>query len=406
MATDMELDLRSLYLMSVLVSLSLAGITLFFGWRDTENRAIRDWGVSTLVVAIGLAMVMLRGAVSEFLSQLLGDTLLITGATLAYRSFLVYRAEPTRDPAGWLLVLAVTGMLALGDAAIAKASLRSAIVSGVLCAQMWRISWIVGYRPLPVAVLPQRFTAGSYLLFGALFLMRTVFTLFRPPEGFSVMSISFSDAVMIGGGTVMWISATLGVMWMAIGRQQAILELLASHDPLTSALNRSAMAEAFEREKYRCSRTKGGFAVALFDIDHFKRFNDDYGHLVGDRVLKSLVQSLKGMVRQNDLVGRYGGEEFVILMPDTELSVAAQVAERASKRIEADGFVKGGRVLPLTVSAGIAEFPEHGSDWDGLLGAADSAMYRAKANGRNCIVVAEGGRGEPAPPGQTIQQFD
>jgi len=386
----MSLDIRSLYLMSMLVALSLACITLYFGWGNQQYRSIRDWGWSTLMIAIGQVLLMMQGVVSSLISQALADTLLLSGVTLAYRSFRVYRGEPTGDPVGWLTVGLVAGVLALGDGGIASASARSAMVTGVMGALLWRISWRVGSRPLPLAQTAQRFTAMTYFLFGALFMMRSASTVFRPSEDFALMTASLVEIVMVGGSTMLWVSATLGIMWMTLERQQADLVRMATRDPLTNALNRNALVAEFEREKYRCSRNNGSFAVALFDIDHFKRFNDTYGHLVGDEVLRSLVASLKGVVRKNDLVGRYGGEEFVILMPDADPSSAGQVAERARSRIEAEGFFINGVKVPMTVSAGIAVFPGHGAEWDDLLGAADAAMYQAKSGGRNRVMFATG----------------
>ena len=385
----MHLDIRSLYLMEVLVALELAVITVFFGLKDARHRAIRDWGWSTLFIVIGLVLVLTQGRATRLVSQVLADTMLIAGATLARRSIRVFRAEPTRDLAGWSIVVMLSCTLALGDAGIANPSARSALVSAVLTVCMWRIAWAIGRRPLPVALAAQRFTTVTYLLSGVVFLFRSVDTLFRSAEGYSLMAESLVDAAMIGSVTMLWVGATLGVMWMALGRQQAELIRLATRDPLTEALNRSAMAQVFARESYRASRTGRTFALAMVDIDHFKRFNDTYGHVTGDNVLRFLVTTMRAIVRQGDLVGRYGGEEFLVLMPDTDLDAGAHVAARVRRGVEAAGYQVKGERVPLTVSVGVAAYPEHGADWDALMAAADSALYRAKTDGRNQVSVAQ-----------------
>ncbi|MBV9880353.1 MAG: diguanylate cyclase [Gemmatirosa sp.] len=168
----------------------------------------------------------------------------------------------------------------------------------------------------------------------------------------------------------------------------ARLEQLATTDPLTAVLNRRALTERLTREMERALRTDSAVALLMIDIDHFKRVNDTHGHLVGDAVLRDVAELLIGEVRMHDLVGRFGGEEFVVVLPDTDDDGAATFAERIRERIDRHEFRgrDGGATLRLTASLGVATFPaaliESVED---LFARADAALYRAKADGRNRV---------------------
>jgi two-component system cell cycle response regulator len=127
--------------------------------------------------------------------------------------------------------------------------------------------------------------------------------------------------------------------------------------------------------------------LLMVDIDHFKRINDTYGHLVGDDVLREVATLLQGAVRTVDVVARYGGEEFIIVLPETNEEGAIAFAERLRERIEAQEFGRGGRAgLRLTTSIGVATFPSPlVESTEDLFGRADAALYRAKADGRNRV---------------------
>jgi diguanylate cyclase len=124
----------------------------------------------------------------------------------------------------------------------------------------------------------------------------------------------------------------------------------------------------------------------MVDIDHFKRLNDEFGHLLGDEVLRQASSIFSQQLRKNDVVCRYGGEEFAILLPQTNFQQAQAVAEKLRKVVE--GWQFPGVPRAVTISAGIASCPAHGNTRDDVVKAADAALYVAKQSGRNCIVVA------------------
>lgn len=155
-------------------------------------------------------------------------------------------------------------------------------------------------------------------------------------------------------------------------------------DQLTGALNRRGMDEAFERELSRVSRLSTPLAVALLDIDHFKRLNDSLGHQAGDRALVHLAQVVRQLLRPTDSLARYGGEEFLILLPNTELDEAEKVMQRVQRELTRQFFMHENQRVLITFSAGVVQLAP-GEEREGVIARADAAMYRAKAGGRNRV---------------------
>ena len=160
-------------------------------------------------------------------------------------------------------------------------------------------------------------------------------------------------------------------------------------DGLTGLYNRKHIMELFAREKSRSQRTHHDLSVMMLDIDYFKKINDAYGHPVGDTVMCRLAETFMSSVRDCDYVGRYGGEEFMVILPDSTLENAAVTAERIRTNVGNLQFVEDGQTFSVTVSIGIAGFPDHGENTESIVGHADSALYQAKAEGRNKVVTAE-----------------
>jgi diguanylate cyclase (GGDEF)-like protein len=163
----------------------------------------------------------------------------------------------------------------------------------------------------------------------------------------------------------------------------------ASTDTLTGLHNRGWLDDAFDREIKRSERDELPLALIMIDVDHFKNYNDEYGHLAGDQVLITVADAIRSPLRPNDLVARFGGEEFAVLLPETTVSNAEIIAERLRDHVAtADPGMLDNRQLPaVTISLGIAG-RQPGYSLDMMIAAADVAMYHAKRNGRNRVQVA------------------
>ena len=176
---------------------------------------------------------------------------------------------------------------------------------------------------------------------------------------------------------------------------QAQLREQAMHDPLTGLFNRRHLDDALARELAACHKAGAALTLVMIDIDHFKSINDEGGHLAGDEMLRALAALLLRHLQEGELACRFGGEEFLLMLPGTPVSVAMQRSESMRREFEALRVPFERRHLRATLSFGIAGFPEHGAGPDALLKAADIALYAAKSQGRNCVAHA-GQLPEPA----------
>ena len=173
-----------------------------------------------------------------------------------------------------------------------------------------------------------------------------------------------------------------------------MLRVQSIRNPLTGLLNRRYTEETLERELRRSMRTQESLGVLMIDVDHFKKFNDTFGHEAGNLVLRELAGVLKARTRASDVASRMGGEEMVVILPGPDLEASRIKAEILREGVSHLKLKHLGNLLgPVTISVGVASFPEHGQANDELFRAADTALYCAKHDGRNCVRTAE-----PEPP--------
>lgn len=192
-----------------------------------------------------------------------------------------------------------------------------------------------------------------------------------------------------GGGEIGYLTEVFNDMTRSLRETHAKLEELSVTDELTGLVNRRHLGELFEREIQRADRTGAPLAVLMIDLDHFKRFNDRFGHLAGDELLSRLGEFFEKQLRPTDVAARYGGEEFALLLPGAGRDEAGATAERLRAGFaELAEDVRHG----VTMSIGVAILPEDGGDEEQVLAAADQALYEAKRRGRNRVVGAKTGR--------------
>lgn len=165
------------------------------------------------------------------------------------------------------------------------------------------------------------------------------------------------------------------------------LKVAATTDPLTGIANRRRFDELVKQEVQRCQRFGHTMSLLLLDIDHFKQVNDTHGHQQGDQAILSLVRRIAKQLREVDILGRWGGEEFIILLPETSLDLAWASAERIRLAIASESHPLGADIeIPLTVSIGISASQGPQDNVDNMVRRADTALYLAKKQGRNCCI--------------------
>jgi len=192
---------------------------------------------------------------------------------------------------------------------------------------------------------------------------------------------------------------------MRILRLQEQLLFASEHDPLTALLNHGAVVDTLKRELDRAQREAGSIGVILADLDHFKTINDTFGHLEGDSVLQAAARTISSSIRGYDSAGRYGGEEFLIILPGCDLQMAKGRAEQIRLLVSAEFSGKGQHAQPVTVSMGVTADKGQGNVHS-VLQAADEALYRAKRNGRNRVESAISGNLIKENPIETKSAMD
>jgi len=211
----------------------------------------------------------------------------------------------------------------------------------------------------------------------------------RVQETVTTARASFWAVTLVGLGLLIYVLYTLWLYLVEVRKTERTLRRQALRDPLTGLFNRRFFDAGLEQEIMRSRRSGEPASLLILDIDHFKHYNDEYGHEAGDAVLRAIGQLLQTQVRGGDVACRFGGEEFVILMPNAPLGSAKERGKQILEAIRGLEIPHQGHLLPpVTASLGVAEFPSHASDADGMLEAADNALYAAKRTGRDRMVIS------------------
>ncbi|MFN4004292.1 MAG: GGDEF domain-containing protein [Hylemonella sp.] len=378
-----ELDLRAVVLLLGAIGV-LTSVVLLHLWR--QNRALLAaaawWGAGPLVIFVGTVLMGLRGVIGAPFSIVLGNGCIIGGAVLMYVGSCRFWGTPLpRWPWVWL-GLAMVALLLLSTV-WPHYPLRLTIVPGLMAVvQLAHLRLVWQHDRSSFAA---QFLLG-WIAFSAVALAFRSATAQLEARDADLFTPSIWQNVYLGSYAFSLLGEGIGLVLLAQQRLQQRIRDLATHDSLTGALTRAAFWDAATHELRRQQRTAQSAALLMLDLDHFKRINDTYGHQTGDRVLHDFAQRVHRVLRATDRFGRYGGEEFVVLLPDTPAAAAHAIAERIRTQAATAG-------LPAyTVSIGLAVLTpaQQAADADATLeqaiGRADAALYQAKAQGRDRVV--------------------
>lgn len=376
--------------MIIASSLMMAASMAVVGWGRRRD-GLGRWAAALLVNAIGHLLIMLRGLIPDVLSIVVGNLMLSSVFVGLIAAVYQFQGRPVR----WPLLLAPPALvLVFVSVFIDNFPARVSFVGLAIGLQaVWALLEALSQRNVTVG-------RGQWLLVAGLALEalvlggRAVVALSTHSDATSILQSSALQTLTFLATFSVVLVSSVGFVFMSRDRADENNRVLAALDPLTGVANRRSLIAALDRDVARAQRMREPMALMMVDIDHFKDVNDQYGHPAGDRVLCSVVNVLRQRVRAQDLVGRYGGEEFMVLLPDTGLTGAEQLARELCKAVEesrcpADGVPGPG--IAVTVSIGVfGGRLESGDSWDMLIAAADRALYQAKNNGRNRVEVATG----------------
>lgn len=348
-------------------------------WREAEGHFALFW----FMLAAGL-MLFVPPWDSGSAPRNLADLLIIAASMCEHRGLALHwgRRLPLTPYA--LGLAAAAGVVAASFLMDNGHGLRVAVVCfgcAAMMAASVRLMWRQGRAATPIFA---PVAAAGYTLLAAALTVRGVQALMvGATTKISIdapvhANIPLAIAVLFVGGllNLVHIRLVLGRVLHRLGQQ-------AQTDELTGALNRRGLLQHLEAVHAGAASGQAGYALLMVDIDHFKTINDQHGHAEGDRVLKGVSASLRKALRADDHVGRWGGEEFCVLLPRTTLHDATLLAERIARRVSDDG-----QRVPVTVSIGVSVYTAGDTDLQAVLRRADGALYEAKAAGRDRVVAA------------------
>jgi diguanylate cyclase (GGDEF)-like protein len=380
-----DLDVSTLFMVTMNVEIIL-GLLLFFAWaQNFSKRALAWWGSAHLLRATSIMLLGLYGTVPDSLSIDFANAVLFCSFALTWCGARVFdRRSP--EPALALIGVAVWLLACRLQTFATMVELRALIGAGIVTAYTWAAAYEF-WRGRDEALVSR--WPAIFMLFahGALFLLRTPLGALAHVAPGSNLAMSGWLELLSLEGLLFTISIAFILLAMAKERTEYGHRTAARTDPLTGIANRRGFLEQTASSLNAAAGTQPT-AVLLFDLDHFKTINDRYGHAVGDRTLKIFADIAKAHVGTAGTVGRWGGDEFVAVLPNTTREIAATVAERIQVALEHAAADIDGRLVGATVSTGLAFSSNGAFELPGMLLKADQALYRAKADGRNRLAIS------------------
>lgn len=364
--------------------LAVGWLTVASLFREIRSPSLHWAGFALLSSASFVAYVSAADVQSDAM-RTLGNLLLVAGVLLEGRGVHLFTGR--RPPDGILAgTLAASALVLHVWPSTQDSPVRIAALSTIVAAlAIWIAQMIVAH-------IRSRTTRRRLALLAGLPLLLTAFALLYR----AVKVVTNPDQTIAASVAGNWLHISSVIFWVLLSQalQLTLVGLVifelgsrlrhaARHDPLTGLLNRRALEEALEHEIRRAARTAKPFAVAMLDIDHFKAINDRHGHAAGDHVLREIASRLLTRLRSTDTLGRWGGEEFLALLPDTGPLDALAVGDAMREIVRDAGIGWKGDAIALTVSVGVAGWCAPGDDAGSLVDRADAALYRAKRAGRD-----------------------
>jgi len=399
----MHFDIRTLLVAVALATAFCAAARVLLWWMHREMPGLGQWAVAGVLAFPALILIALHGVISNPWPLSLAQLLIVIALTITWDGFRRFLGRSPLPFRLWAiaLVIAFGGILAsyLTQSFMFRASSTTAVIA-LLSALIARELYL-STQPARTVI---RVTSWVYAANAFFFLIRS-FSVATHGQQFSILDpdgLAALSLLWLMGNTIM---VTLAMVLMTGERLQRSLDYQASRDPLTGALNRRAFSMVAEKELALARRFDQPLSVMMLDLDHFKSVNDRLGHGGGDEVLCRFVSVAKRVLRSEDLFSRFGGEEFVALLPGANADQAMVVAERLRGAYERETADLRGQSIPfdLTVSAGVAEWLS-GEDVDSVLLRADTALYLAKSGGRNRCALAENGAVDIREPGSVLNE--
>jgi diguanylate cyclase (GGDEF)-like protein len=384
------IEIRTLLALAAATDIAIAAIL----WAAAGRRlryGMAEWISALMLRATGIAVLALEGAASAT-GLAVSAGLLALAITLQGAALIAYDGRHLPAWVHGAVLAAVAVPLGLLASDPANAVLFGGLVIGTLLAVLAGVALQV-HAPLAGRGRARGVLVATFAVGAVAFYSRGVSAiLVADPLHSFVQPNAFQSALFIAAFAAA-IASSFGFMLLHKERAEGEAVRMATMDPLTGAYNRRTFHEIAEREMSRARRAGQPLSIILIDIDHFRPINERHGHRTGDAMLARMADVIRGALRKEDMLVRYGGEEFLVLLPDVPGPGAVVVAGRIRKAVEAEPFQLGGNAIAATVSVGVsARLDEGPESIEGLLARADEALALAKQRGRNRVVALSLGR--------------
>lgn len=382
------LDPRTVIMMASLLG-GMMGLVLFLLNRTAPRTVpgLREWSLATAMTFVTAMLFGLRDTIPAWISVTLANAMLVG-------SFLMYLWGTSKY---FGLIMRWRLWLSLGAVSVSVVAWFIHVEPNFrarLIAMVGLLALIKGWHAVVLylnagkrpggATFGEKFTAFWLAALALVFSLRWVHAVLLPQEGVNLLAPNLVQSFYTSSYTIGLLMLTVGLALMSFEYLRFEFEHQATHDMLTGVANRRAIFEVLESEFARSVRYQHTFSVLMLDLDKFKQVNDQYGHQVGDQVLQRFTQSVAASIRPHDILGRTGGEEFLVVLPETGAHSAAVIAQRI---LEMVSRADAAHLPASTVSIGLTEWRPNDHSADAMLERADKALYTAKDNGRNQVQV-------------------
>lgn len=387
------MSLHTPTLLAVMLLMAAAlGVAMALMVRGDPRDPMRHWAAGMGMIVLTMALFGLRGKIDDWWSVVLGNTLLVACFAWFGEGLCVFQQRVPRRALLWSPVILMALLLGLMQLMPALVPSRPALATGAVTLEVLLLMQLMLSRRRQTSGRGQYFVLAGLLII-LLALLARLLTLAQEDGGTRLGNLMESrpehTAVLLAGVLTLLLVG-LGLVMMSKERADALNRTLALQDELTGLPNRRAVQRLLDQQLALHGRRQTALALLLIDVDHFKRINDTHGHLSGDLALREVAACLQQRLRTQDIVGRWGGEEFIALLPDTLVAGARGLAEELRQAVEQLRVLSAvGKQMQLTVSIGLHAVQVPGTaSREALIGEADRALYQAKQNGRNRIEEA------------------
>ncbi|MHA7246132.1 GGDEF domain-containing protein [Arthrobacter tecti] len=376
-----ELDTATLRVAFGVVALTLLFLFYFVTFRRTRSVYSAWWCGALALFLVGSAAYLLDGSVHQVWANPLGNALLVLGAVSVWAGARTLR---TAGPPTWQILAGplVTILVSAFDNPSVNDWSGGGVFLGMMTLFIGMASWELFVLKRYYSKIRQPLAIASGLL-AVYYLGRWLTFLAEGPDG-PTFTAYFDSSITTLITLVLLVVVSFSMAALSNEQVTHDLHLRATRDALTGLLNRSGFHDLAVNELKRMRDTQMPGALVLADLDHFKSVNDTHGHAAGDVVLQAFAAACEGTVRSTDLVGRHGGEEFIVLLSGADAHRAEAIVAQMSRRLAATSLPEG--LTAPTVSYGIAPVDDDGADLSAIIASADAALYEAKSLGRNRAV--------------------